>query len=394
MYLAFRKKQVCGAAGFASAAFTAALTFASPAAADELAIKNNADVPVKVVVKNGAIEVGHADRIDKRSPGKVTLNPGISLAKITPSVEATPLGVSTRCSATKSGSQYEVKCDPVASTSAAPAGAGSATTPATRTLEIANDLKNPVTVMLDHVKDGKNFKDDHDIGVGGSATFTMPVDDGSRPTIFNVLRHLDMEVVSCGSQMRLQIPPSQQKMYVTPADGSLPPPDAIKRADSAPCVLSPTSRKEKADPKTSATPPVAPPTSGQKADGKTTKFAVENDLKDPITISVMTPFVETHSIGPKQSITFDNPVPHADGSGETITVVYISRSVNMRLFVCGNRLQYRIPPMPEVKFYATRVAGADWPPKAKPGQDGGGDGKDGLPPPPSCELTRSQNMEK
>src|SRR5581483_4588716 len=98
---------------------------------------------------------------------------------------------------------------------------------------------------------------------------------------------------------------------------------------------------------------------------------------------------------PKQTVTFDHAVPHADGKGDTLVNVYISRSHDTRLFLCGNRLQYSIPPMPEVKFYVTRVAGAEWPPKPKSGEDGGGGGKGGgLPPPPSCELTRAQNYEK
>jgi hypothetical protein len=124
---------------------------------------------------------------------------------------------------------------------------------------------------------------------------------------------------------------------------------------------------------------------------------VENDLKDPIEISTMGPFTESHTIGPRQSVTFDHQVPHPNDKPDTTVEVYINRSVDMRLFLCGNRLHYVIPPMPEVKFFVTRVAGSDWPPKAKPGENGGGDskgGKGGLPPPPSCELTRSQNFEK
>jgi len=226
MYLMFRDKPVTSAASSAASALAAVLVFASPAAADELAVKNSSDVPVKVVVKNGAMEIGHADRIDKRSVGKVPLSPGVSLAKITPSVEATPLGVSTRCSATKSGSQYEIKCDAVASAPAASgSGSGSSTAakPATRNLVIQNDLKDAVTVYFQHVMDGKTFRDEHDISSHGSATFTIPIDERDQTNEVNIIRHLDMERVPCGVSARYDIPVSQQKVYVTPADGSGPP---------------------------------------------------------------------------------------------------------------------------------------------------------------------------
>jgi hypothetical protein len=383
----FRRRAV--AAAGSTVALAGVLAFAGPAAADELAVKNTADVPVKVVVKNGSTDVGHAD-IYKKSSGKIALTAGVSLAKIT-SVEATAIGANTHCSASKSGSQYEVKCDAVASAPAAPSGAGSPATtaakPATRNMEIVNNLKNDVTVMLDYVKDGKSFHDDHDIRPGGSAVFAMPADE--QMTVFNVMRHLDMERVSCGSQMRLLIPASQQKMYVTPVGDRTPPPDSIKRADSQPCIVSTTSKTEKADSKTAAVP-----TAGS---SPTTKFVVENDLKDPVEVSTMGAMTETHVIQPKQTVTFDHTVSHPDGKGDTQVNVYISRSHDTRLFLCGNRLQYAIPPIPEVKFFVTRVAGAEWPPKPKPGDKGGdgGGGKDGgLPPPPSCELTRSQNFEK
>jgi hypothetical protein len=215
----------------------------------------------------------------------------------------------------------------------------------------------------------------------------VPSDEQS--IAFSVSRHLDMERVSCGSQIRLLIPASQQKMFVTPVDSSTPPPDSIKRADSRPCMVSPTSRIEKADPKASTPPPVA-----QGGASSATKFTVENDLKDPIQISTAGGMIETQIIQPKQTVTFDHAVPHPDGKGDTAMFVYISRSHETRLFLCGNRLQYAIPPVAEVKFFATRVAGAEWPPKVKPGEKDGGDGKDGLPPPPSCELTRSQKLEK
>jgi hypothetical protein len=392
MHLIFRRGPVTGATSSA-AALAGILALTSPAAADDLTVKNNADVSVKVVVKNGSTDVGHAD-ISKKSSGKIPLAAGVSPAKIT-SVEATSLGASTHCSASKTGSsQYDVKCDAVASAPAAPSGAGGPATtaakPATRNLEIVNDLKNDATVMLEYVKDGKSFHDDHDIRSGASFVFTVSADD--QMTVFNVLRHLDMERVSCGAQMRYLIPASQQKMYVTPVDDKSPPPDSIKRADSRPCVLSLTSRTEKADPKTSNAPPAAG--GGTSA---TTKFTVENDLKDPVEISTMGGMTETHVINPKQTVTFDHAVPHPD-KGNTLVDVYISRSHETRLFLCGNRLQYAIPPMPEVKFFVTRVAGAEWPPKPKPGEKdggGGGGGKDGgLPPPPSCELTRTQNFEK
>jgi hypothetical protein len=397
MHPMFRDRPVTGAALSAASALAAVLAFTSPAAADELAVKNNSDVPVKVVVKNGAIEVGHADRIDKRSAGKVTLSPGVSLAKITPSVEATPLGVSTRCSASKSGSLYEVKCDAVASAPAASgSGSGSSTAAkrATRNLEIQNDLKDAVSVYFQHVMDGETISDKHDISAHGSATFTIPIDEHNQMSEFNIIRHLDMERVPCGVSMRYDIPTSQQKVYVTPADGSAPPPSSEKRADSKPCVLSPSSRVEKAAATPSQTP-AAPGGGGTAGGTSTTKFVVENDLKDPIQISTMGGFIEEHTIGPKQSVTFDHQVPHPDGKGDTAMEVYISRSVNMRLINCGTRLGYAIPPIPEVKFYVTRVAGSEWPPKPKPGEDGGGaGGKAGPPPSPTCELTRSQNYEK
>lgn len=394
MHLTFQRKARTGA--FAVGALAAVLVSTGPAKADDLAVKNNSDVPVKVVVKNGSTEVGHAE-IYKRSSGKVTLNPGVSLAKITPTVEVTPIGASTRCSAAKSGSQYEIKCDPVAASApSAPAGGGSATTAAkrvNRNLEIQNDLKDAVTVYFHHMMDGESIRDEHDISSHGSATFTIPVDEKNQMSEFNVIRHMDMERVPCGVQMRYDIPTSQQKVYVTPADGGAPPPNSEKRKDSKPCVLSPSSRIEKADATPAKTPP--PATSG----GATaTKFVVENDLKDPVQISTLSPFAEEHTIGPKQSVTFDHPVAHPDGKSETTMEIYISRSVNMRLINCGIRMQYAIPPMSEVKFFVTRVAGSEWPPKAKPGEEGGGGGGGakggGLPPAPTCELTRSQNFEK
>jgi hypothetical protein len=395
MHLTLRRGPVTGAAALAGI-----LAFTGPAAADDLSVKNNADVAVKVVVKNGSTDIGHAD-ISKKSSGKVTLSAGVSLAKIT-SVEATAIGANTHCSTSKSGSsQYEVKCDAVASAPAPPSGSGSA--PAaqqtTRPLEIQNDLKDPVTVFLKHTtNDGKRFSDEHDIEAHASATFTMPVDSSNQITEFTITRHLDTQRVPCGALMRYEIPTSQQKVFVTAADGSAPPPAAEKRADSRPCVLSQTSRIEKADPKTSGTPPAAPPAAGGKAAATTTKFVVENDLKDPIQISTMGGFIEEHTIDPKQSITFDHPVPHPDGKSDTSMEVYISRSVNMRMISCGIRQQYVIPAIPEVKFYVTRVGGSEWPPKPKPGEDGGGGGagaKGGsVPPPPSCQLTRTQNYEK
>jgi hypothetical protein len=390
MHLTLRRRPVTGATSSA-AALAGILAFTGPAAADDLSVKNNADVAVKVVAKNGSTDIGHAD-ISKKSSGKVTLSAGVPLAKIT-SVEATAIGANTHCSTSKSGSsQYEVKCDAVASAPAAPSGAGGPATTAakaaTRNLEIVNDLKNDATVMLEYVKDGKSFHDDHDIRSGSSVVFAVPADD--QMTMFNVLRHLDMERVSCGSQMRYLIPSSQQKMYVTPVDSSAPPPDSIKRADSRPCILSTTSRTEKADSKASTAPPGG--------SSSTTKFTVENDLKDPVEISTMGGMTESHVINPKQSVTFDHPVSHPNGKGDIQVDVYISRSHETRLLLCGNRLQYSIPPIPEVKFYVTRVAGAEWPPKPKPGDKGGGEsggGKGaGLPPPPSCELTRTQNYEK
>jgi len=162
MFRTFRHMLVSTTAKSTGAAFLAALILASPAAADELMVKNNADVPVRIVVKNGGNEVGRADRIDKKSSGKVTLNPGVSLAKITPSVEATPLGVSTRCFASKSGSQYEVKCDAVASAPAAmPAGGatgvqtGQQTGLETISVTITNQSEVPVTVKFKDAANGE-----------------------------------------------------------------------------------------------------------------------------------------------------------------------------------------------------------------------------------------------
>jgi hypothetical protein len=384
MYYTFRNMRVTAAARSAATAFIAVLIAAGPAAADELTVKNNADVPVKVVVKNGSQEVGHADRIDKKSSGKVTLNSGVSLAKITPSVEAVPLGVNTRCSVAKSGSQYEVKCDPV--TANAPAAQAPGAKPASRNLEVENDLKDPVTVLIEHKVGGNVVNDEHDIKSGGSAVFTMTVDDN----VFhvNIVRHVDMQRINCGALMRYDIPPSRQKVYVTPAEGSSPP-EHEGRADSKPCVLSQASHVEKAG---------APPAAGGTAGGGSaaTKVVVENDLKDPVDISTLAPFTEEHLIDPRQSVTFTKSVPHKGENDKVIMEIYIQRSVGMRMLRCGVRLEYDIPSIPEVKFFVTRVPGSVWPPRAKPdgqsGEPGGESGK--LPGAPSCELTRAQNFEK
>ncbi len=398
MDLKLRRGPATGAAISAASALAIALICISPAAADELTVKNNADVPVKVVVRNGSSEIGRADRIDKKSTGKITLSGGVALARISPSVEATALGVATHCSAGKSGSGYEVRCDAVASAPAAPpsGGSGTAAKLPMRNLEIQNDLKDAVTVLLKHLtSDGKVFTDDHDIKSGASASFTMPVDD--MITEFNIMRHLDTQRVNCGGSMRYLIPASQAKMYVTPVDSSTPPPSSVKRADSRPCLLSPTSRTEKADPpaKTSETPPAG---GGNASASATTKIIVENDLKDPVQLGTLGGTTEDHVIGPRQSITLDHPVPHPDGKSDTTLEVNISRSVNSRLVNCGVRLHYAIPAVPEMKYYVTRVAGSDWPPKGKPGESdgagGGGKGGGSLPPPPSCELSRSSKVEK
>ena len=65
---------------------------------------------------------------------------------------------------------------------------------------VRRSIENDVTVMLEYIKDGKSFHDDHDIRSGASFFFTVPADD--QMTVFNVLRHLDMERVSCVAQMR------------------------------------------------------------------------------------------------------------------------------------------------------------------------------------------------
>ena len=390
MYQPFRNTPVAATAS-AAMALIAALIAAGPAAADELTVKNNADVPVKVVVKNGSQEVGHADRIDKKSFGKVTLNSGVTLAKITPSVEAVPLGAKTRCSVAKSGTQYEVKCDPVTADAPAAQAGGSRTAtgskPASRNLEVENDLKDPVTVLIAHEVGGNVVNDEHDIKSGGSAVFTMTFDNN----IFhvNIVRHVDMQRINCGALMRYDIPPSRQKVYVTPAEGSSPPPEHEGRADSKPCVLSQASHVEKAG---------APPAAGGTAGGGSaaTKVVVENDLKDPVDISTLAPFTEEHLIDPRQSVTFTNSVLHKGENDKVIMEIYIQRSIGMRMLRCGVRLQYDIPSIPEVKFFVTRVPGSAWPPRAKPdgqsGEPGGESGK--LPGAPSCELTRAQNFEK
>jgi hypothetical protein len=392
MHHPFRNARVAATAS-AAMALIAALIAANPAAADELTIKNNADVPVKVVVKNGSQEVGHADRIDKKTVGKVTLNSGVSLAKITPSVEATPVGVNTRCSAAKSGSQYEVKCDPVAANAPAAPAEGNKTAaggkPASRNLEVQNDLKDAVTVMIEYASAGNIIRGEHDINSRGSAFFTMTFDNDNQIITVNVLRHLDMQRINCGAQMRFRITPSQQKVYVTPAGGSSPPPEHEGRADSKPCVLSLASNVEKG-----GTPPGG---GGTEGDSTATKLVVENDLKDLVDIAIMGPFTEEHTIDSRQSLTFPKPVLHKKGEqGGTTIEVYIQRAVDMRMFRCGVRLQYVIPPIPEVRFFVTRVAGSAWPPRATPGGQSGEPGgeKGKLPGAPSCELTRTQNFEK
>jgi hypothetical protein len=393
MHHSFRNTRVAATASGAMA-LIAALIAASPAAADDLTVKNNADVPVKVVVKNGSQEVGHADRIDKNSVGKVTLNSGVSLAKITPSVEAAPLGVNTRCSVAKTGSQYEVKCDPVAAKAPAGPAEGNSTgaggKPASSNLEVQNDLKDPVTVLVEYaLEGGKIVRGEHDINSRGSAFFTMTFDNGNQIITVNVLRHLDTQRVNCGAQMRFRITPSQQKVYITPAGSGSSPPEHVGRADSKPCVLSLASNVEKGS--------TAPGGGGTEGDSIATKLVVENDLKDAVDIAIMGPFTEERTIDSRQSLTFPNPVLHKKGEqGGTTIEVYIQRAVDLRMFRCGVRLHYVIPPIPEVRFFVTRVAGSAWPPRATPGGQSGEPGgeKGKLPGAPSCELTRAQNFEK
>jgi hypothetical protein len=393
MHHPFRNARVAATAS-AAMALIAALIAASPAAADELTVKNNADVPVKVVVKNGSQEVGHADRIDKKTVGKVTLNSGVSLAKITPSVEATPVGVNTRCSVAKSGSRYDVKWDPVAANAPAAPAEGNKTAaggkPASRNLEVQNDLKDAVTVMIEYASAGKIIRDEHDINSRGSSFFTITLDNDNPIINVNIIRHLDMQRVSCGALMRYNIPPSRQKVYVTPAAGSSPP-EHVGRADNKPCVLSQASNVEKAG--------TAPGGGGTaEGDSTATKLVFENDLKDSVQISILGPFTEEHSIEPRQSLTFSKPVLHEKGEkGGTTMEIFISRSVDMRMIRCGTSLHYEIPPIPEVKFFVTRVAGSAWPARATPGGQSGEPGaaqKGKLPGAPSCELTRAQNFEK
>jgi hypothetical protein len=389
----FRNTRVAATAS-AAIALIATLIAAGPAAADELTVKNNADVPVKVVVKNGSQEVGHTDRIDKKSAGKVTLNSGVSLAKITPSVEAAPLGVNTRCSVAKSGSQYEVKCDPVAANAPAAPAEGNKTTeggkPASRNLEVQNDLKDAVTVYIEYALTGKIIRDEHDINSRGSAFFTITLDNDNPTITVNILRHVDMQRINCGAMMRYDIPTSRQKVYVTPAAGSSPP-EHEGRADSKPCVLSQASNVEKAG---------KAPGGGGTAEGDSTatRLVVENDLKDPVQISILGPLTEEHTIEPRQSLAFPKPVLHEKGEKGGMTMeVFISRAVDMRMIRCGASLRYVIPPIPEVKFFVTRVAGSAWPPRATPGGQSGEPGaaqKGKLPGAPSCELTRAQNLEK
>jgi hypothetical protein len=105
-----RKTAVAKSAGMILIA--ALVAVAAPAAANDLTVRNNADVPVKIVVKKGGQEVGHSDRIEKKSSGKVTVKSAFSL---------------TRCSAAKGGSQYDVACDaadPPGSRSASVASVG------------------------------------------------------------------------------------------------------------------------------------------------------------------------------------------------------------------------------------------------------------------------------
>ena len=271
----------------------------------------------------------------------------------------------------------------------APGGSTTATggKPASRNLEVENDLKDPVTVIIEHEMGGNVVNDQHDIKSGGSAVFTMTVDND----IFhvNIVRHVDMQRINCGALMRYDIPPSRQKVYVTPAEGSSPPPEHEGRADSKPCVLSQASHVEKAR---------APPAAGSTAGGGSaaTKVVVENDLKDPVDISTLAPFGEEHLIDPRQSVTFTKSVLHKGENDKVMMEIYIQRLVGMRMLRCGVRLEYDIPSIPEVKFFVTRVPGSVWPPRAKPdgqsGEPGGESGK--LPGAPSCELTRAQNFEK
>lgn len=390
MFPMFRNTRMLAAAKCAGGAFIVVSIAAGAAAADELTVKNNADVPIKVVVKNGGGAIGQADRIEKKSSRKVPLSSGVSLAKITPTVEALPLGVHTQCSTKKSGFEYEVNCDPVAAGAtaapAAPAGGGATTT--SRSIEVENDLKDTVTVVF---AGGTKWSEDHDIGPGKSATFTKLVnDDKNAVTLTGVVsRHVDSRISPCVNRI-FTIPSSQAKIFVTPVTDSSTKPAP---GEAQPCTLSSASRIERVAAGAPAAP--APPAGAGATAAAAPKLVIENDLKDRVTI-LFYDGAETVEINPRTSATFTKLKPPENGKTESVFHVTISRHADLSVIPCAPYQTYTVPQVQQVNFYVTRIAGSTLrPPEGAPtaGRDSSRGGPQ-QPPPSSCALTQSQNFEK